>query len=50
MYDKVLWKEVERLQAELRKVASKKGLNSPEAIRVSQAFRNKLKEYNDLGS
>lgn len=45
---KELWNEVELLQEELRDVISKKGINSPETIRASQAFRNKMQEYNDL--
>lgn len=45
---KELWKEVTYLQEKLREVASRKGVNSPEAIRVSQAFRDKMKEYNDF--
>jgi hypothetical protein len=46
MYDhRDLWKEVQRLQQELREVASRKGINSPEAIRAGQAFRNKMQEY-----
>lgn len=45
---KELWKEVEQLQEELHEIVSKKGINSPEAIRASQDFRNKMKEYNDL--
>ena len=49
MYDhRDLWKQVQHLQQELREVASRKGLNSPEAIRASQAFRDKMKEYSDL--
>ena len=43
-----VWKEVQHLQGELRKVASRKGLNSPEAIRVRQEYRNKMKEFSDL--
>lgn len=45
---KELWEEVERLQEELHEISSKKGINSPEAIRASQVFRNKMKEYTDL--
>ncbi|XFO65221.1 hypothetical protein SPSIL_013300 [Sporomusa silvacetica DSM 10669] len=45
---KELWKEVEQLQEELHETISKKGVNSPEAIRAIQAFRNKMQEYNDL--
>lgn len=41
------WEEVEYLQRKLSEVVSKKGINSPEAIRASQAFRNKMKEYSD---
>ena len=49
MHDsKGLWKEIEQLQSELHKVVTKKGINSPEAIKASQLFRNKMKEYNDL--
>ena len=49
MHDhKVLWQEVEQLQEILQEVVGKKGINSPEAIRVIQAFRNKMQEYNDL--
>lgn len=44
----MLWKEIEQLQEKLHKVISQKGINAPEAIRVSQVFRNKMKEYNDL--
>lgn len=42
------WKKVEQLQEELHDIVRKKGLNSAEAISVSQVFRNKMKEYNDL--
>lgn len=42
-----LWKEVEHLQEELRKAASRKGINSPESILARQAFRDKMQEYND---
>lgn len=42
---KELWAEVEHLQKELHNIISKKGIDSPEAVRVSQAFRNKMKEY-----
>jgi len=45
---KELWKEVEQLQEELHDVVSKKGVNSPEAIRAIQSFRNKMQEYDDL--
>lgn len=45
---KELWKEIEQLQEKLQDVVRKKGVSSPEAIRVSQSFRNKMKEYNDL--
>ena len=49
MYDhRELWKEVQHLEEELRKAASRKGLNSPEAIRASQAYRNKIQEFSDL--
>nr|WP_173812562.1 aspartyl-phosphate phosphatase Spo0E family protein [Dendrosporobacter quercicolus]NSL46973.1 aspartyl-phosphate phosphatase Spo0E family protein [Dendrosporobacter quercicolus DSM 1736]SDL71130.1 Spo0E like sporulation regulatory protein [Dendrosporobacter quercicolus] len=40
-----IWKEVEKLQLELHDVVSKKGIGSPEAIRVSQDFREKMDEY-----
>jgi hypothetical protein len=51
MHDhKELWKEVEQLQEILHETVSKKGINSPEANRASQAFRNKMKEYNDLAN
>ncbi|WP_165866130.1 aspartyl-phosphate phosphatase Spo0E family protein [Lucifera butyrica] len=43
-----MWKEIEQLQEELHKIISKKGINSPDAIRASQEFRNKMREYNDL--
>ena len=43
-----LWKEVEQLQEELHDVVSKKGVNSPDAIRAIQMFRNKMQEYDDL--
>ena len=46
--NKDFWEEVEYLQRKLSEVVSKKGINSPEAIRASQAFRNKMKEYSDL--
>lgn len=45
---KELWKEINQLREKLRIVVHKKGMNSPEAIRASMAFRNKMKEYNDL--
>ena len=44
---KELWKEVERLQEILHETVSKKGVNSPEAKRAIEAFRNKMEEYND---
>ncbi|VBB07306.1 spo0e like sporulation regulatory protein [Lucifera butyrica] len=48
MHDqKELWREIEQLQEKLHEIVSKKGINSPEAIRVSQEFRNKMKEYHD---
>ncbi|SEP30384.1 MULTISPECIES: hypothetical protein [Propionispora] len=40
-----LWKEVEQLQEKLHDTISKKGVGSPEAIRVMQAFREKMDEY-----
>lgn len=43
-----LWEEVEYLQGKLNEVVTRKGINSPEAIRASQEFRNKMKEYSDL--
>jgi hypothetical protein len=43
-----LWEEVEYLKRKLSEVVSKKGIDSPEAIRASQTFRNKMKEYSDL--
>ena len=43
-----IWQEIEHLQEELHKVVSKKGISSPEAVRVSQAFRSKMQEYIDL--
>ncbi len=42
---KGLWKEVEQLQEKLNDVVRKKGVNSPEATRAIQAFRNKMQEY-----
>lgn len=45
---KELWEEVECLQEKLSEVVNKKGIYSPETIRISQAFRNKMKEYSDL--
>lgn len=45
---KELWAEVEHLQKELHDIINKKGINSPETLRVSQAFRNKMKEYDDF--
>lgn len=42
---KELWKEVEQLQEKLNDVVRKKGVNSPEATRAIQAFRNKMQEY-----
>lgn len=42
-----LWKEVEQLQQVLNETVSKKGVNSPEAKRAIEAFRNKMQEYND---
>ena len=42
-----LWKEVEQLQETLHETVSRKGVNSPEAKRAIEAFRNKLEEYND---
>jgi len=47
MHDpKELWKEVELLQEQMHEIISKKGANSPEAIRVIQMYRNKVQEYN----
>ena len=43
-----VWKEVKCLEEELRRVASRKGINSPEAIIASKAYRNKMQEYIDL--
>lgn len=43
-----LWQEVQELQVKLHEIVSKKGINSPEAIRASQEFRNKMDEYNRL--
>ncbi|VBB05201.1 spo0e like sporulation regulatory protein [Lucifera butyrica] len=49
MHDrKKLWREIEQLQEKLHEIVSKKGINSPDAMRVSQEFRNKMKEYNEL--
>ncbi|WP_371361842.1 hypothetical protein SRRS_31570 [Sporomusa rhizae] len=45
---KALWEKIEQLQTELHEIVSKKGINSPEAIRLIQEFRNKMQEYNDL--
>jgi hypothetical protein len=45
---KELWKKVEQLQEVMNDVIRKKGVNSPEAIRAIQAFRNKMQEYNNL--
>ena len=47
---KELWVKVEQLQEELHEIITKRGINSPEAIRVSHEFRNKMKEYNDLNN
>ena len=48
MYDhKELWKEVEHLQEMLHDIVIRKGINSPEAIRASQAFRDKMNEYSN---
>jgi hypothetical protein len=44
MYSK-LWKEVEQLQHELHDTVTKKGVNSPEAIRVGHLYREKMDEY-----
>lgn len=41
------WKEVEQLQEMLHETVSRKGVNSPEAKRAIEAFRNKMQEYND---
>lgn len=41
-----LWQEVEKLQKDIHDIAVRKGINSPEAIRASQDFRNKMDEYN----
>jgi hypothetical protein len=41
-----LWKEIEQLQEKLHDTVTKKGITSPEAIRVSQLFREKMDEYN----
>lgn len=49
MHDKQeLWQEVQELQKKLHDIVSKKGINSPEAIRISQEFRNKMDKYNRL--
>jgi hypothetical protein len=45
---KDIWKEVEQLQEILNETVRKKGVNSPEATRAIQAFRNKLQEYDNL--
>ena len=44
---KELWKVVELIQENMHETISKKGANSPEAIRVIQMYRNKMQEYND---
>lgn len=43
-----VWQEIAHLQEKLHDTISKKGVNSPEAIRVSQEFRNKMDEYQRL--
>ena len=43
-----VWKEVKYLEGELRRIASRKGLNSPETIIASEAYRKKMQEYIDL--
>jgi hypothetical protein len=48
MKDKELWQEVEQLQEKLHDIVSRKGIKSPEAIRASQEFRNKMDEYQRL--
>jgi len=49
MYDhRELWQEIAQLQEKLQDTISKKGINSPESIRVSQEFRNKMNEYQRL--
>lgn len=40
-----VWKQVEELQNKLHETVTKKGVNSPEAKRVSQLFRAKMDEY-----
>jgi hypothetical protein len=45
---KDLWREVEQVQEIMHEVISKKGVNSPDAIRAIQVFRSKMQEYNDL--
>ncbi len=40
-----LWKEVEQLQIKLQDTVSKNGVSSPETIRVSRLFRDKMAEY-----
>lgn len=45
---KELWREVEKLQETMNDTIRKKGVTSPEATRVIQAFRNKMREYNDF--
>lgn len=46
--EKALWEKVEHLQKELHEIVSKKGMNSPEAVRLIQEFRNKMQEYNNF--
>lgn len=43
-----IWVEIERLREYLYDVASKKGMQSPETIRVSQRLDDRLNEYNYL--
>lgn len=42
---KELWEEIEQLRNQLHDIASKKGINSPEAIRASQLLDNKMNEF-----
>ncbi len=40
-----LWKEIEQLQIKLHDTVLRKGVNSPETIRASKLFREKMDEF-----
>lgn len=46
--EREVWQEVQELQEKLHEVVTKKGIKSPEAIRVIQEIRNKMDEFKRL--